>query len=44
MERVYGKEDWEASGKNLHLDLSYPILYNPSRINKPAFLSLSINP
>jgi len=28
----------------LHLDLSSPILYNPIRINKPAFLSFSINP
>ena len=29
-------------GQNLHLGLSYFILYNPILINKPAFMSLSI--
>jgi len=29
---------------NKYIDLSYCILYNPTRINKLAFLSLSINP
>jgi hypothetical protein len=33
-----------SKGKILSLDLSHRILYNPIRINKPAFLPLSINP